>query len=175
MRLSVLLDSPWGEIELHAAHIVPGSTYGWTKIEMFEGIHRRLRGQSAVSRILCGDLNSPKAETPDGQIVTFGHRVRQNGTIAIRRGQERWASGELGVLQGLAQYGLPDIFREVNGYDVEAFSWFAKRKSLAIRRRFDHVFASGDLNAFVCQYMTHVVDQRLSDHAAIRAVFEPKA
>jgi len=36
--LSVVVDSPWREIELHTAHIVPGCSNGWKKIEMFRGI-----------------------------------------------------------------------------------------------------------------------------------------
>ena len=55
--LSAFTSSPWGEIELHTVHIVPGSSNGWKKIEMFEGIHRRLACQSDIPRILCGDFN----------------------------------------------------------------------------------------------------------------------
>ena len=170
--LSVVIDSPWGEIELHTTHIVPGSN-GWKKIEMFEGIYRRLACQSDKPRILCGDFNSPQSETTDGRIITWGQRVKKDGGIVVKRGHERWDAGERSVLEGLAEYDLPDVFRGLNGYEVKAFSWFSKRKEKVTRRRFDHIFASSVLNAVECQYLGNVVERKLSDHAAIEAVFEP--
>ena len=173
--LSVVVDSPWGEIELHTVHIVPGSSHGWKKIEMFEGIYQHLCGQSNRPRILCGDFNSPQLETTDGRIVTWGQRIRKDGRIVVMRGYERWDAGERSVLKELAEHDLPDVFRSLNGYAVEeAFSWFSKNRGKATKRRFDHVFASGVLNAVKCQYLVDVVEQKLSDHAAIEAIFEPK-
>ena len=39
------------------------------KIETFEGIFARLATPSIRSRILCGDFNSPRHETVDGQLI----------------------------------------------------------------------------------------------------------
>lgn len=171
--LSVVIDTPWGEIELHTAHIVPGSSKGLKKIEMFEGIYQHLRNQSNRPRILCGDFNSPQLETTDGRIVTWGQKIRKDGEIATKRGYEKWDAGERSVLEGLAEYDLLDVYRELNRYEVQAFSWISKRKGKVTQRRFDHVFASGVLNAVECQYLGYVLEQCLSDHAAIEAVFEP--
>lgn len=172
--VSVVTDSPWGEIELHTAHIVPGSSNGWKKIEMFEGIYRRLACRLDHPRILCGDFNSPQSETTDGRIITWGQRVRKDGEIVVKRGHERWDAGERLVLERLAKYDLPDVFRSLNGYEAQEFSWFMNRKGkVSTQRRFDHVFASSALNAVECQYLGNVVEQKLSDHAAIEAVFEP--
>lgn len=172
--LSARIESPWGKIELHTAHIVPGSSNGWKKIEMFEGIYRRLAHDSSIPRILCGDFNSPRSETSDGRLITWGEKVRQDGKIVIRDGYERWDAGERSVLKGLAEYDLPDVFRGLNGYDVEAFSWIMNRKGKVVAaRRFDHIFASDDLNPVECQYLDHLVEQDLSDHAAIEATFMP--
>jgi len=172
--LSVRVDSPWGDIELHTVHVVPGSSCGWKKIEMFEGIYRRLARESAVSRILCGDFNSPQFETPQGQLVTWGEEVKPHGEILVADGYERWDAGERSVLEGLARHSLPDVFRLLNGYNVEAFSWSMKRKGKVIaRRRFDHIFASEDLNPVECRYLSSWLEQGLSDHAAIEAVFAP--
>ncbi len=172
--LSVEVASPWGDIELHTVHIVPGSSCGWKKIEMFEGIYRRLARDSAIPRILCGDLNSPQLETSDGRLVTWGQRLKQNGEIVIKEGFERWDAGERKVLQGLAEFDLADVFRCINGYGVEAFSWRVKRKGKVVaRRRFDHVFASTDLNPLECRYLNGLLEEGLSDHAAIEAVFAP--
>ncbi len=171
--LSVAVDSPWGEIELHTAHIVPGTSKGWKKIEMFDFIYQHLRCQSNRPRILCGDFNSPQSEMIDGRIVTWGQRVKKNGEIMIKKGHENWDAGERSVLEGLAKHDLSDVFRILNGYEAKAFSWFSKRKGEVIRRRFDHIFASDVLNAYECQYLGDVVEQGLSDHAAIEAVFKP--
>lgn len=172
--LSARIDSPWGGIELHTAHVVPGSSCGWKKIEMFEGIYRRLARESAIPRVLCGDFNSPRSETRDGRLVTWGQKVEPDGEIVIRDGYERWDKGERRVLEGLAEYDLPDVFRRLRGYEVEAFSWSMQRKGKVVaKRRFDHIFASGDLNAIECRYLTSLLEQELSDHAAIEAVFAP--
>jgi len=139
---------------------------------MFEGVYRRLAYQSDIPRILCGDFNSPQQETTDGQLVTWGEKLEKNGEIS--GGEGRWAVGERSVLKGLAEYDLPDIFRLLNGYQIQEYSWFMRFKGrIAAKRRFDHIFASKSLNAVECQYLGEVVEQKLSDHAAIEAVFEP--
>ena len=143
---------------------------------MFEGIYGRLACQSDIPRILCGDFNSPQLETTDGRIVTWGQRVREDGEAVVKRGYEEWDAGERKVLEGLAEYDLPDVYRSLNGYEVQQFSWFLKRKGqVVVKRRFDHIFASRVLNAVECKYLGDVVEQGLSDHAAIEAVFEPSA
>lgn len=49
--------------------------------------------------------------------------------------------GERSVLLGLADFGLPDAFRAVHGYDREAWSHQCVRNGeVKWRRRFDHVF-----------------------------------
>ena len=141
---------------------------------MFEAIYQYLHSQSNRPRILCGDFNSPQWETTDGQIVTWGQKIRKDGRIVVMDGYERWDAGERSVLEKLAEYDLPEVFRSLNGYKVKAFSWFLNNREKAIKRRFDHVFASSVLNAVKCQYLVDVVEQKLSDHAAIETVFEPK-
>ena len=90
------------------------------------------------------------------------------------RGNERWDAGERNVLRGLADHDLPDVFRALNGYGVEAYSWFSKRKDdRAPKRRFDHIFASERLNPVACEYLMEGIELGLSDHAAIEAQFEP--
>jgi endonuclease/exonuclease/phosphatase family metal-dependent hydrolase len=60
--LSVDLKSPHGKIELHSVHLPNGSSNGWTKIDMFEAIYKRLARNVEHHRILCGDFNSPLQE-----------------------------------------------------------------------------------------------------------------
>ena len=171
--LSASVDTPCGPLELHTAHIVPGVSNGYKKIEMFEAIYRRLAHHPNVLRILCGDFNTPQAETSEGRVITWGEKIRSDGRIEIVAGYERWDAGERSVLQGLAPFDLPDVFRALNGYGVEAYSWVHKTKYGVTKRRFDHVFASQSLNPVECRYLTDLVDAGLSDHAAIEALFSP--
>src|SRR5207248_1341595 len=40
--LSALVNGPFGIVEIHNTHIPPGSSNGWTKIDMLEGTYKRL-------------------------------------------------------------------------------------------------------------------------------------
>ena len=124
--------------------------------------------------MLCGDFNTPQVEDVDGQIVTWAYRRRGNGQFYIRRDRgSRWDEGEQRVLTGLAAYDLADVFRSLHGYGVEAYSWVHNRAGTNVRRRFDHVFASRDLNARECRYLHAPREQKLSDHSPIEAIFHP--
>lgn len=175
--LSVLVDYAGCSIELHTTHIPPGVTNKWIKIETFEGIYRRLAFETATPRILCGDFNSPQLELPDGRVVAFGQRLTNEGTVVSQRHrrhpQGRWAQGELSIIQGLAEYGMPDVYRALHGYKRQDFSWYhyAHRQN---GRRFDHVFASPFLNAVECQYLHSAREARLSDHSPIEVDFAPR-
>jgi exonuclease III len=171
--LSALVTSPWGAIEIHTAHIPPGEGNGWKKIETFEGIYGRLATPCDRPRILCGDFNSPQHETRDGELITWGQRIRAEGTAATYSGDERWDTGERAVLEGLRNFDMPDVFRAVNGYGVEGWSWRFLGRGKQIGRRFDHIFASRALRPTACAYLHDLRKARWSDHAAIEAVFAP--
>ncbi len=172
--LSVVVETPWGEIEVHTAHIPCGASHEWKKIRTLEGIFNRLARGAKRHRILCGDFNTPQEESPDGQVLTWAQYRRRNGEIATHKGWgKRWDKGERDILQGLAGHDLPDVYRLLNGYKDRraALSWCWRGKFPC--RRFDHVFASGSLNAIECQYLHRLRENELSDHSAIEAVFEP--
>jgi endonuclease/exonuclease/phosphatase family metal-dependent hydrolase len=61
--LSVNVYAPQDIIEINTVHLPNGSNHGWTKIEMFEAIYKRLACNVRHHRILCGDFNSPEEET----------------------------------------------------------------------------------------------------------------
>jgi endonuclease/exonuclease/phosphatase family metal-dependent hydrolase len=157
--LSAIIASPYGPIEVHTAHIPPGSTNGWIKVEQLEGIFERLARPSTTHRILCGDFNTPKSEGLDGVIETWGGK----------RG-ERWVNAELNVLSGLASHDLADVYRGLKGYGEENFS-FCSRGNW---RRYDHVFASRSLRPISCEYVRQAIIDRLSDHAPIVVKFLPR-
>jgi len=166
--LSVLIQNPKGNFEFHAAHIPCGSSHGWLKIDTFVGIYNFLAGNNnKYPRILCGDFNSPQAETIEGEIITWGQKIFKSSQVKIinRFGKgDAWDRGERNIIEGLAEYDLPDIFRLLNGYETNDFSW--------ILTRFDHIFASKELNPKVCHYLHSLRDNKLSDHSAIEGAFE---
>ena len=73
------------EVEIHNAHVPNGSVHGWGKVAALELIHGRLAGSSTHLRVLCGDLNTPRIERPDGTVVTWG----QTRSGRLRRGSWR--------------------------------------------------------------------------------------
>jgi endonuclease/exonuclease/phosphatase family metal-dependent hydrolase len=181
--LSVAIDSPWGRIDLHCAHIPTGVGHGWTKIETLEAIYAHLARPASHPRILCGDFNTPQLESPDGQVVTFAQRqgpdgrVRTQSFIRDRSGRcdagARWDRAERAVLTGLAAFDLPDVYRALHSYGVADYSWYWAPNTRPIGRRFDHIFASRSLRPRTCIYLHALRTSGLSDHAAIEAVFFP--
>lgn len=112
--LATLVELPAAKIEVHTAHVPPGSSNGWVKIDTFDGIYKRLASNSGVARILCGDFNSPQLETRGGRVITWGEDEVEGqfvcwGKYKGRTGKE-WDVGERSVLQGLAEFDLHDVF-----------------------------------------------------------------
>ena len=172
--VSVLIHSPNVDFEFHVAHIPPGASHDWLKIDTFEGIFKFLAKPSCnYPRILCGDFNSPQAETRSGEVITWGQDILENGQVRFSDKEGRWDAGERSVIQGLAEYNLYDIFRLLNGYESQEFSWLLRRKGRIIaRRRFDHIFAAKTLNPDTCRYIHSFREELLSDHSAIKASFK---
>lgn len=159
--LSAVFETPRGEVEGHVVHVVPGSSYGWKKVEFFEAIYERLAREHDGPRFLCGDFNSPRLEESDGSVRVFGHRK-----------DPRWAQAERSVITGLADFGLGDAYRGVHGY--EKFGWshqLVRKGRLRWQRRFDHVFACPTLEAIGATYL-HDLDE-YSDHSPLEIRFVP--
>jgi exonuclease III len=181
--LSAVLASPWGTIELHTTGIPPGVSHGWLKVEMLEALYSRLACPASCPRLLCGDLNTPQAESADGHMTTWGQVITANGRVRTwktkrdRSGRvdtgDRWDAAERNVLAGLAAFGLPDVFRALHGYDVVAWSWYWQGRHRRIGRRFDRVFASPQLHAVQCHYLYAWREMGLSDHAPLEVHFAP--
>ena len=173
--VSALIRYPKVDFEFHVAHIPCGASHGYLKIETLEGIYKFLaRKNNKYPRILCGDFNSPQAETTSGEIITWGQKIRKDGQIKLKNGAKKgWDAGERSIIQDLAKYDLHDIFRLLNGYGAQEFSWLLYRKGKIIAsRRFDHIFASKRLNPVKCQYIHSFREESLSDHSAIEATFK---
>jgi exonuclease III len=169
--LSAVVDTPIGSIAIHNVHIPNGSSYKWKKIETFEEIYKVFSKRSNERTVLCGDFNSPQAELPTGVTVTWGQRKLKNNKIILNK-EPRWHFGEYSVLRGLEEFNLPDVFRLLHGYVKQDYSFEVFRNGQVIsKRRFDHVFASTDLNPVSCKYLHQFRLDQLSDHSPIEVVF----
>jgi exonuclease III len=173
--LTVTLRTPGGEVEVHNTHVPPGSSNGWVKIDQLVGLYDGLARESASPRILCGDFNTPQAELPTGEVVTWAQRRGRIGWRVARAFRGRpgstWDAGERQVLTGLAASGLPDVFRLLHGYEVVEASWVLRRGGTVSGRRFDHVFASPTLAPERCVYVHELRERGLSDHSPIEVDF----
>ena len=115
-----LLPVPWPETalaarvdgtEVHTVH-VPNAANGGVKPETLAAVRAGLAGR-AGPRILCGDLNTPRREQPDGTVWSFARDSR--GRLRDERAGY-WDASELGVVPGLADLGFADAFRALHGY-----------------------------------------------------------
>jgi exonuclease III len=155
-------------------HIPPDSAKQekWKKVETLDGLNKRLTRPRGRPTILCGDFNTPQAELPDGTVITWAWRITKSGKRVLERARgQRWDDAEQNVLTGLVRFDLADVFRRTHGYSVEDFSWKTRN---GVGRRFDHVFASAQLNPVQCDYLHELRERRLSDHSPIRVTFNPK-
>jgi exonuclease III len=166
--LSTVVELPGGLLELHNAHIPSARSRGFIKVETCEAIHERLARPSDRHRVLCGDLNLPRAETIEGEVITFAEDHPEF--------LERWDSAERSILPGLADWGLADAFRALHGFERQDVSWVLHTRS---RRkgglRIDHVLASDGLRPKWCDYHHGWREQGLSDHSGLEVIFEPTA
>jgi len=166
--LSIAIESD-PAFELHTVHIPPGSTNGWTKVEVLEGVAEGMSQPSSRNRIVCGDFNTPQHETLSGEIVTWGQKITPEGPVIVRTKSggpgARWDRAERGCLDG----PLQDVFRAVHGSALVEASWFLNRKGKSIGRRYDHIFASPEIQPHSCTYLHDWRTEGLSDHSAIEA------
>ena len=156
------------KINFHTTHIPPGSSNGWIKIETLEGIYKRIQELKNELNILCGDFNTPKDENPKDKVITFAQTIDDFGVVKTKskfRGGEgkRWDDGERNILVGLQKIGISDSFRKLYSYKKNDFSWEFKNKEKIIRRRFDHFFASNEIEVISAEY--NHSNNKLSDHS----------
>jgi exonuclease III len=159
-QLSGLIEAPGGPVEVHVVHVVSSGRMRelgrpLAKAETYEAIYARLACPSSVPRILCGDLNAPLDELPDGTILPWGP-------------DKRTAAGELLLLRDLAEHGFGDVYRSLHGYADRAPSWHGLKRGY----RLDHLLASPPLVPTACRYVDELRVGRLSDHAPVEAMFE---
>ncbi len=169
--LSVASLTASGPVEIHCVH-VPNAANGWVKVETLQALRQGLGGPAAAPRVLCGDLNIPRRELPDGRTISFARDSR--GGLRPERGQE-WDDAELGVVPGLRDLGFRDAYRTLHGYASRSPSWTWKQIAGHDGGwRLDHVFVSEELIPLGCHYHHDWREQGLSDHSALEADLEQR-
>jgi len=144
--LSAAVATARGTIHLHTTHVPPGATNGWMKVQILEAIADVVSESSDKPCTLCGDFNTPQFEMRDGRIVTWGEEIGKDGEPRLWKQWQndtgrRWDAAERTVPQGGRHRRLSDAYRHLHSYERQEFSWFVKRKTKRIGRRFDHAFA----------------------------------
>jgi exonuclease III len=137
------------------------------KVRTHETLHAHLAAGQGP-RALCGDLNTPRREHPDGRVWTFA-RTR-HGKLRPERG-ERWDQAELALIKGLEPFGFRDAFRAVHGYERKELSWQWQRWGGGYR--LDHLIVSREVDVPRIEYL-HAWRQEadLSDHSPLVADLE---
>jgi exonuclease III len=165
LNTTVEIEGEGTKVDLWNVRTVPGSMYGEEKIKILEDVYGRVLGRHREREwpcILAGDLNLPKDETDDGDIVTF-ERYEVG---------ERWAEAERNILTGLEEVGMVDVFRHIHGYgdlDVLDVSHPTGDSDGLSGVRFDHIVASQSLDPQSCRYDRKGLD--CSDHTPVVAEF----
>jgi exodeoxyribonuclease-3 len=167
---AAVTSTPAGSLELHCVH-VPNAANGTVKVGTLRAIRSGLADAGGGRVLLLGDLNTPRRESPQGEVMSFARDSR--GRLRPERGVE-WDAAELGVVPGLRELGFRDAFRAVHGYGEREPSWTWQR--IAGHRggwRIDHAFAASGLRPVDSRYHHAWRDQHLSDHAALEVDLTP--
>lgn len=163
-------DVPWpervlcclaGDVEVTNLHSPISPAPGLAKVLTHEAVAAHLAADGDRPRILCGDLNTPRRELPDGDVLTFARDSA--GRLRPERG-ERWDRAERALVHRLREHGWVDAFRALHGYDERHASWtFARDRG---GWRLDHVLVDG-LRPLAGAYAHDWRRAGLSDHSAL--------
>jgi exonuclease III len=168
-RLALPADVPWpervlccaaGEVEVVNVHSPISPSPDLAKVRTHEALFAYLAGGGGP-RIVCGDLNTPRRELADGEVLTFAHDSA--GRLRPERGA-RWHAAESALVRTLRDHGWIDAFRALHGYDERHASWtFARDRG---GWRLDHVLVHG-LRPVASAYAHDWRRAGLSDHSAL--------
>ena len=155
-----------GDVEILNLHSPIAPAPDLAKIRTHEAVAAYLADRSEGPRVLCGDLNTPRRELPDGDVMTFA--FDSAGRLRPERGA-RWDRAERALVHTLrAQHGWVDAFRSVKGYGEREASWTFPHDRGGWR--LDHVLARG-LEPRAAAYAHEWRRAGLSDHSALVVEF----
>ena len=146
----------WQGALIVGAH-VPNAANGWVKVTTLAALAAHLAGATGP-RILCGDLNTPRRELPDGTVWSFARDGK--GRLREERG-EPWEEGELAPWRV-----LDDAFRRIHPFEHKEVSWAWPHGG---GWRLDHVLVSEDVVVERCAYHHGWRLDGFSDHSAMEA------
>ena len=157
-----------GGVDVHTLHAPLSSKDDLVKVRTLEALFAALAAPNGdgTPRVLAGDLNTPRYESREGEIVTFARDRR--GRLREELG-ERHDRAELLLISELVRRGWRDAFRALHGYGRRDRSW-AMRTGFGWR--LDHIMASPELDPVECDYVHEWREERLSDHSAMWARVE---
>jgi endonuclease/exonuclease/phosphatase family metal-dependent hydrolase len=157
------------EVEVHTLHAPLSSKEDLVKVRTLEALFGGLEPPAGVPRVLAGDLNTPRYESREGEIVTFARDRR--GRLREELGA-RHDRAELLLIDELIRRGWRDAFRAVHGYARRDRSW---AMPTGFGYRLDHVIVSAGLEPVEADYVHEWRTDRLSDHSALWARIVPAA
>jgi exodeoxyribonuclease III len=150
-----------GDVEIVNLHSPISPAPDLAKVRTHESVAAYLASTGGPPRVLCGDLNTPRRELPDGDVLTFAHDSA--GRLRPARG-ERWNRAEKALVHGLRARGWVDAFRSLHGYGEREASWtFPHNRG---GWRLDHVLVEG-LRPVASAYAHDWRRSGLSDHSAL--------
>jgi exonuclease III len=152
-----------GSLEVVNVHSPTSPKPGLAKVRTHDAVHRHLAGGSGA-RVVCGDLNTPRKEHPDGRVWTFARD--RYGRLRPERG-ERWDRAELALIKGLEPHGFSDAFRTLHGMQTRELSWAWQRWGGGYR--LDHLIVSAEVSVTECRYLHEWRERGASDHSALTA------
>jgi exodeoxyribonuclease III len=150
-----------GDVEIVNLHSPISPAPDLAKVRMHEAVAAYLLAASPTPRVLCGDLNTPRRELPDGEVLTFAHD--SSGRLRPERG-DRWNQAERALVRGLRERGWVDAFRALHGYGEREASWTFHGDRGGWR--LDHVLLFG-LQPIGATYAHEWRRIGLSDHSAL--------
>jgi exodeoxyribonuclease III len=170
VQLGSAPDVPWPErvlcrtvagVEVVNVHSPIAPAPDLAKIRTHEAVAAYLAACDGRRVVLCGDLNTPRRELADGDVVTFAHD--STGRLRPERG-ERWDRAERALVHGLRRHGWVDAFRALHGYAEREASWtFPQDRG---GWRLDHVLVHR-LRPVASAYAHDWRRAGLSDHSAL--------
>jgi exonuclease III len=168
-RLPLPAGVPWPErvlccavdgIEVVNVHSPISPSPDLAKVRTHEALFAYLRTGDGPC-VVCGDLNTPRRELADGEVLTFAHDSA--GRLRPERG-ERWHAAERALVRGLRDHDWVDAFRALHGYGERSASWtFTQNRG---GWRLDHVLVRG-LRPVASAYAHEWRIAGLSDHSAL--------
>jgi exodeoxyribonuclease-3 len=174
LQAAPVADVPWPErvlavrledgLEVVNVHSPISPKPGLAKVLTHEAVFRHLVDGAGHPRLVCGDLNTPRREHPDGSVWTFARS--RSGVLRRERG-ERWDAAESALIRGLEPSGFRDAFRERHGHAVKEVSWTWPRGG---GYRLDHLIVSEVIEVSECGYLHEWrTELKLSDHSPLVA------